>query len=101
MNEICPKCGLPKELCICETLAKEKEKIKVYEERRRFGKYITVIQGLSKEMDIKKVLKELKHKLACGGTVKDNSVELQGSHKKRIKQILVKLGFPEDQIEVS
>ena len=101
MNEICPKCGLPKELCICETLAKEKEKIKVFEERRRFGKSITVIQGLSKEMDVKKVLKELKHKLACGGTVKDNSVELQGSHKKRIKEILVKLGFPEDQIEVS
>lgn len=101
MSEICSKCGLPKELCICETLAKEKEKIKVYEERRRFGKAITIVQGLSKEVDVKNVMKELKQKLACGGTVKDSIVELQGSHKGRVKQILVKMGFPEDQIEVS
>lgn len=101
MSDICPKCGLPKELCTCETLAKEKEKIKVYEERRRFGKAITIVNGLSKDVDVKKVLKELKQKLACGGTVKDGAVELQGSHKSKVKQVLVRLGFPEDQIEVS
>ncbi len=100
MNDICPKCGLPKELCICETLAKEKEVIKVLNVRRRYGKMTTVIQGLSKDVDSKKVLKELKTKLACGGTVKDDVIELQGNHKSKVKAILVKLGFPEDQIEV-
>lgn len=100
MNDICAKCGLPKELCICETLAKEKEVIKVYNVRRRYGKMTTIIQGLSKDVDAKKVLKELKTKLACGGTMKDDMIELQGDHKSKVKPILVKLGFPEDQIEV-
>ncbi|MEE9405999.1 MAG: translation initiation factor [Candidatus Aenigmarchaeota archaeon] len=100
MNDICAKCGLPKELCICETLAKEKEVIKVLNVRRRYGKMTTIIQGLSKDVDAKNILKELKTKLACGGTLKDNVVELQGDHKSKVKAILVKLGFPEDQIEV-
>lgn len=100
MNDICAKCGLPKELCICETLAKEKEVIKVYNVKRRYGKMTTIIQGLSKDVDAKKVLKELKTKLACGGTMKEDIIELQGDHKSKVKPILVKLGFPEDQIEV-
>jgi translation initiation factor 1 len=100
MNDICAKCGLPKELCICETLAKEKEVIKVYNVKRRYGKMTTIIQGLSKDVDAKKVLKELKTKLACGGTMKDSMIELQGDHKSKVKPILVRLGFPEDQIDV-
>ena len=100
MNEICPKCGLPKELCTCEVLAKEKEKIQVFTERKRYGKNITIVKGISKDVDVKAILKELKHKLACGGTLKDDEIELQGDHKGKLKQILVKMGFPEDQIEV-
>ena len=41
----------------------------------------------------------LKNELACGGTFKDNTVELQGDHRKKIKPALVKLGFEEDSIE--
>lgn len=98
---VCPKCGLQQELCVCETLAKEKEKIKVAGVKRRYGKFITVIEGLSKDVDPKKILKELKTRLACGGTLKDGVIELQGNHTEKIKPILVKLGFQEDQIEVS
>ena len=101
MNEICPKCGLSKELCVCETIAKEKEKIRVSEVKRRYGKIITTVNGISRDVNIKNVLKELKTKLACGGTLKDSTIELQGNHKNKVKSILIKLGFPEDQIEVS
>ena len=101
MDSICPKCGLSKELCVCETIAKEKEKIRVSESQRRYGKSITTVTGMSKDVNIRNVLKELKTKLACGGTLKDEIIELQGNHKHKVKQILVKLGFPEDQIEVS
>jgi len=100
MAEICPKCGLPKDICTCETLVKEKEKIKIYAEKRRFGKLTTVVSGISKDIDIKKILKDLKTKLACGGTIKNNEIELQGNHKSKVKEILIKLGFPEEQIEV-
>ena len=99
MTEICDKCGLPKELCVCETIAKEKEKIRVFTERKRYGKTITVIRGLSRDVDSKKILKELKTRLACGGTLKDREIELQGDHREKAVGILVRLGFSEDQIE--
>lgn len=100
MAEICPKCGLPKDLCTCETLDREKQKITVTEEEKRFRKVMTVIRGLDKSEDTKRVLKELKTRLACGGTYKDGEIELQGRHSKKISKILVSLGFSSDQIEV-
>ena len=99
MSDICPKCGLPRELCTCEVMAKEEEKIRVYTVNRRFGKKTTVIDGISKELDTKKILKEMKTKLACGGTLKNSTIELQGDHKSKVRDILVGLGFPGDRIE--
>lgn len=101
MDQICDKCGLPKSLCVCETIAKESEKIRVTTIKRRYGKIITLVEGIGKDADPKRVLKELKTKLACGGTMKDKLIELQGNHKDRVKGILVKLGFPEEQIDVA
>ncbi|HDD46073.1 MAG TPA: translation initiation factor [Candidatus Aenigmarchaeota archaeon] len=100
MSEICPKCGLPKELCICETIAKEEEKIKITMTKKRFGKAVTVLEGISKDVDMKQLLKNLKTKLACGGTIKNNTIELQGDHRKKIKDILIKLGFLPEKIEI-
>ena len=101
MSDICPKCGLPKELCICDTLTKEEQKIKIRTERRRFGKKITVIEGLEMEQNaVKDLLKQLKKKLACGGTYKDGAIELQGDHKERAKQVLLKNGFHEEMVEI-
>jgi translation initiation factor 1 len=90
--------GLPEELGIEEALEKEEAKIRVYIETRRFGKPTTIIEGITK--DFKPILKELRRKLACGGTFKDNHIELQGDHRKRIKEVLVSLGFKEEQIEI-
>lgn len=101
MTEICPNCGLPKDICTCETIAKEEEKIKVSLCEKRFGKKVTVVEGISKDINTKDILKQLKRKLACGGTLKDDTIELQGDHRKKISKILSKLGFPESQIEVS
>ena len=100
MSKICDKCGLPKELCVCETLAKEKERIRIYSTKRRFGKVTTIVEGVSKDVDNKKILRELKAKLACGGTLKGDIIELQGEHKGKVKEILIKMGFSADQIEI-
>jgi translation initiation factor 1 len=99
MSEVCPNCGLPKELCVCETIAKESEKIRILEVKKRYGKISTLVQGMSRDVDSKGVLKELKTRLACGGTLKDGVIELQGRHRDKVKAILVRLGFKEDQIE--
>ena len=101
MSDICPTCGLPKELCVCETIAKESQRISIYSEKRRFGKMYTLVDGVdSKEIDTKDILKKLKMKFACGGTAKGGKIELQGDHKKRVKQTLIELGFPEDTIHI-
>ena len=60
MPEICPKCGLPKEICVCDILDREtNRKIKVYLERKKFRKYMTVVSGLTGE-ELEKTAKELK-----------------------------------------
>ena len=101
MSEICPKCGLPKELCVCETIAKEAQKIKIRTSKRRYGKITTVIEGVeSKDIDVKELAKKLKSELACGGTSKKDVIELQGDHRKKAKKILVRSGFSEEQIEM-
>lgn len=101
MAETCPKCGLPKELCVCETIAKERQKIRVFIERKKFGKESTVIEGLDpKEINMKELAKKLKEKLACGGTIKEGRIELQGDHRQNTKQILVQAGFAPESIEI-
>ncbi len=100
MPEICSKCGLPKELCVCEMIAKETQKIKVRLEKRKFGKTITVIEGInSKEINLRDLAKKLKSKFACGGTVKNNAIELQGDQLNKVKKGLIELGFDSSTIE--
>jgi len=101
MSETCRTCGLPKELCVCETIAKESQKIEVGLVKKKFGKINTVIKGINKhEVNLKDLAKKLKNRFACGGTAKDGIIELQGSHLKNIKSELVKLGFSPDTIEI-
>jgi translation initiation factor 1 len=96
--EICPKCGLPEQACVCEQIGKSSQKIKISTDKKRYGKIATVISGFDKGIDIKKLAKTLKNEFACGGTYRDGMVELQGDHRKKIKGILVELGFDEDSI---
>jgi translation initiation factor 1 len=99
VEQICPVCGLPKpSLCVCGQIEKQEQKVKIFTEERRFHKKSTIIQGITNG---KEVVKQLKSALACGGTFKNDHIELQGDHKARIPGILKKLGYDEDQIEVS
>ena len=98
MDDILKSAGLPEE--VWETIAKETQRIVVKAERRRWGKWVTIIEGLDKGVDGKKVAKDLKRKLACGGTFKDGKIELQGDHRKNISKILEEEGFAPSSIEV-
>ena len=97
---ICPKCGLPLQACVCEEIAKTKQRIQIQTAKKKFGKIITVISGFQ-DVDLKATAKKLKQELACGGTVKDKTIELQGDHSREVKKVLVNLGFPEDAIEIA
>ncbi len=99
--EICPKCGLPQQACVCEQIAKGSQKIQVTTDRKRYGKIVTVVTGFDQGVDIKQTAKDLKNKLACGGTFypEGGKIELQGDHKGKIKGLLVEMGFGEESIE--
>ncbi len=94
---ICPNCGLPSEACVCQEIAKKQQDIVIRTEKRRFGKIITIVAGLD-GVDIKEMGKKLKAKLACGGTIKNNEIELQGDHRGKVKKALLGEGFDENQI---
>ena len=96
--EICPKCSLPIQACVCGEIGKEEQKIKVELVKRKYGKSITIITGF-RDLDMKSILKELKQVRACGGTIKNGIIELQGDHQGKIKPILIKLGFNEESID--
>src|SRR3989344_8121754 len=73
---VCVKCGLSQDLCVCESIARESQKIIVRIENKKFNKLYTVIEGLNeKEIDLDQLAKKLKERLACGGTVKDDKIE--------------------------
>jgi translation initiation factor 1 len=49
---------------------------------------------------LKKLAKELKSKLATGGTVKNGRIELQGDHRERVKELLAEMGYSPDNIVI-
>ena len=100
MADICPKCGLIREICSCDILEKEEtQRIRVYATKEKFRKLVTIVEGID-ESKLDETSSELKHKLACGGTAKRGVIVLQGDQRKNIKKLLVQLGFPESAITV-
>lgn len=100
-TDICTVCGLPRELCICEEVAKEQQIISVKVNQRRYGKEVTVIEGLDpSEINLQELASFLKSKLACGGTIKNGVIELQGNHREKVKEILTSKGFAAEQIKI-
>ena len=99
---VCKTCGLPEELCACSDIAMEiQTSVRVFVEKRKWGKFMTIVEGLNdKEIDLPKLAKKLKSKIATGGTAKDGKIELQGNHLYAVKDILIAEGFAEDQIDV-
>jgi translation initiation factor 1 len=94
MAGICSVCGLPEELCMCEQIAKEQQKIRILTDTRRYGKIVTVVEGIdSTDIDLNDLARKLKTRCAAGGTAKEGRIELQGDHKRKVKEVLEELGF--------
>jgi len=81
-------------------MTKEGQRIRVRSDKRRYGKVVTVVDGF-KDVDIDKIAKELKKKLACGGTSKNDKIELQGDHVHKMRGILIEMGFSENMIDIA
>jgi len=101
MAEICPICGLPKDICVCGEISKEQQKIRVRKETRKFRKAITIIEGLNdKEVDLGRLAQKMKAFCACGGTAKNGFIMLQGDQREKAHAFLLQLGYPQNNVEV-
>lgn len=60
----------------------------------RGGKSVTLIKKLVvSEHDMKDLAKNLKQLCGSGGTVKDDVIEIQGEHREKIADALMKMGY--------
>ncbi len=60
----------------------------------RKGKTVTIIRGFQASPEtLAALLKQLKAHCGAGGTLKENEIEVQGDHKQKIVEFLLKLGY--------
>lgn len=60
----------------------------------RKGKTVTIIRGFqANAQTLADLLKQLKGHCGAGGTVKDDTIELQGDHRDKVVAWLVKQGY--------
>lgn len=104
-NNTCSVCGLPDDLCVCSDVDKTASLIEIKVERRKYGKFWVVVSGIDVEAsELKSIVKEIKNKMACAGTIKGKTIEvLYGRHDRTadLIAVLVKLGFDKDSIHLS
>ena len=101
MAGICPTCGLPADICVCEEIGKEQQRIRVRLETRKWGKAVTIVDGINeKEANLSRLAQKLKSFCACGGTAKNEEIILQGDHRDKVREYLIRQGYPEANVEV-
>ncbi len=89
-NCACP----PPEPATAPKIPPEKQTAKLAIEKRKKGKMVTVVRGLPSEgNDLPGLLLELKTVCGAGGTLKEDTLEIQGKHLDRIREHLAKLGY--------
>jgi len=98
MVEICNVCALPKDICVCEKINTQQRKVYVVEKHVRGPMFVTIVSGIDSEKDLENLLKDLKKKLACGGTLKKTEIVLQGKHKKKVINFFLEKGYDRTQI---
>jgi translation initiation factor 1 len=95
----CERCGKVEENCKCPPEAAplippEKQTARLSVEKRRKGKIVTLIAGLTAEgNDLAGLLTKLKGTCGAGGTLKDGEIEIQGKHLDRVRETLQKIGY--------
>lgn len=98
---ICAKCGWPQRDCKCSgqfardepVPAKITAKLRV-EKKGRGGKTVTVVYDLPNNAAfLKDLATELKRACGTGGAVADNTVEIQGDLRDRVRAALTKRGY--------
>jgi translation initiation factor 1 len=79
-----------------DRLPPEKQTAKIRTEKRKGGRIVTVIAGLTaRANDLPALLTKLKNTTGAGGTIRKDPdlIEIQGDHRERIEAELKNIGF--------
>ena len=101
VGKVCPTCGWPANDCKCSkkrtvdaTLPSRIVAKLRMEKKGRGGKTVTVVYYLPQnEAFLKELAQELKRTCGTGGAVAENTIELQGDLRERVREYLARKGW--------
>ena len=101
-GRVCSGCGWPADNCQCSSRSGQTNaavpsrvvaKLRM-EKKGRAGKSVTVVYDLPQNAAfLKELCQELKRACGTGGAVTDDTIELQGDLRDRIREFLLKKAF--------
>lgn len=103
IGRVCPGCGSPVRDCKCSDEVAEQSrpsppgkivaKLRL-EKKGRGGKSVTVVAGLPRNAAfLKELCQELKRTCGTGGSVSEDTIELQGDLRDRVRAYLLTKAF--------
>lgn len=77
-----------------ETPTPAEQNLRIWLDRLKGGRVATVVRGFAgSQQDLAELAKELKSKCGVGGTAKDGEIIIQGDHRDRVADLLVRAGY--------
>jgi translation initiation factor 1 len=95
----CDRCGKLEAECNCPPeppprIPPQKQTAQLAVERRKKGKVVTVVRGLpAPGNDLPELLTRLKTICGAGGSLQEQTLEIQGEHLERVRTELSRLGY--------
>ena len=95
-----PSFSLPNDEGSSDTVPPALQQLKIkLDTKQRAGKAVTLVQGfVGKEEDLAHLGKSLKNFCGAGGSVKDGEIIIQGDHRDKVLQWLIKGGYGKSKL---
>jgi translation initiation factor 1 len=96
---LCATCGWPLADCRCSVHLDQPVPDRItarlrLERKGRKGKTVTLVDGLPRNTPfLKELASELKRACGSGGTATEETVEIQGDHRDRLRELLAEKGW--------